>query len=89
LWLFSAAIEGGLTWLAVIGVINGVISLSYYWKIMRAIYFAEPSSEEPLPTSAALNVALGVTIAGVLLIGVFPAPVLSFIEAAAQAFFAG
>jgi proton-translocating NADH-quinone oxidoreductase chain N len=89
LWLFSAAIEGGLTWLAVIGVINGVISLSYYWKIMRAIYFAEPSSEEPLPTSAALNVALGVAIAGVLLIGVFPAPVLSFIEAAAQAFFAG
>jgi NADH-quinone oxidoreductase subunit N len=89
LWLFSAAIEGGLTWLAVIGVINGVISLSYYWKIMRAMYFAPPESEEHLPTSPALDVALGIAAAGVLLVGIFPGQLVALLETAAQTFFAG
>ena len=34
LWLFSAAIESGLVWLAVIFVINSVISLYYYYRII-------------------------------------------------------
>ncbi len=89
LWLFSAAIEEGLVWLAVVGVINGVISLSYYWKIMRAIYFAAPEAEERLPTSPALRVALGMAVAGVLLLGIFPSLLLTVLETAAQAFFAG
>jgi len=87
LWLFSAAIEAGLTWLAVVGVINNVISLSYYWKIIRAVYFAPAQGDERLTTSPTVAVALGATTVGVLIIGVFPAPVLSLIEAAAPTFF--
>jgi NADH-quinone oxidoreductase subunit N len=89
LWLFSAAIEQGLVWLAVVGVINGVISLGYYWRVMRAMYFAPPQNDEPLPASPALGVALGLTVAGVLLVGVFPGLLLRVLETAAQAFFAG
>jgi NADH-quinone oxidoreductase subunit N len=89
LWLFSAALEEGLVWLAVVGVVNGVISLAYYWRVMKAMYFAPAESEEPLPASPALAVALALTVIGVLLVGVFPSSLLSAIETAAQVFFAG
>ena len=33
-WIFSAAIESGHVWLAVIGVVNSAISLFYYFRIV-------------------------------------------------------
>lgn len=89
LWIFSAAIEGGLIWLAVVGVINNVISFSYYWKIIRAVYLTPTQMVERFTTSPTMAVALGVTAAGVLIIGVFPGPLLSLIQAAAVTFFGG
>jgi NADH-quinone oxidoreductase subunit N len=90
LYLFSAAIEEGLLWLAIIGVINSVISLSYYWKIIRAMYLLVPAqTEERLTASPTLAVALGVTVVGVLIIGAFPGPLLALIQAAAPIFFGG
>ena len=89
LYLFSAAIEEGLLWLAIVGVINSVISLSYYWKIIRAMYLIPARTGERLATSPALAVALGVTVAGVLIVGAFPGPLLALIQAAAPTFFGG
>ncbi len=89
LWLFSAAIEDGLIWLAVVGVINNVISLSYYWKVIRAMYLTPAQNGEPLSTSSALAVALGVSVVGVLVVGVFPGPLLALLQAAALTFFGG
>ncbi len=87
LYLFSAAIEGGLLWLAIAGVINSVISLAYYWKVIRAMYIVPARTEEPLTTSPALVVAMGVTVAGVLVVGILPGPFLALIQAAAPTFF--
>ena len=89
LWLFSAAIEKGLIQLAAIGVINSVISLAYYWKIMRAMYFTPAQTDEHISTSPALAVALGVAVVGVFVVGLFPAPLLGLLQTAAQTFFAG
>lgn len=89
LYLFSAAIEAGLLWLAIVGVINSVISISYYWRIIRAMYLVPARTEERLRTPPTLGVALGVTVAGVLIIGAFPGPLLALLQAAAPAFFGG
>jgi NADH-quinone oxidoreductase subunit N len=89
LYLFSAAIEEGLLWLAVVGVINSVISLSYYWKVIRAMYLVPTHIEEQLTTSPTLAVALGATAAGVLMVGAFPGPLLTLIQTAAPIFFGG
>ncbi|MGD8997896.1 MAG: NADH-quinone oxidoreductase subunit N, partial [Anaerolineae bacterium] len=89
LWLFSAAIEQGLVWLAAVGVINSVISLSYYWKVIRAMYLVPAQTEERLTTSSTLAVALGVTVAGVLIVGAFPGPLVLLIQAAAPSLFGG
>ncbi|MGD9029903.1 MAG: NADH-quinone oxidoreductase subunit N [Anaerolineae bacterium] len=87
LWLFSAAIEEGLVWLAVVAAINSIISLSYYWKVIRAMYFVPAHTEERVTASSALAVALGVTVAGVLVVGAFPGTILSLIRAAAPTLF--
>jgi len=87
LYLFSAAIEEGLFGLALIGVINTIISLAGYWKIIRAMYLIPAQVDGRLTTSPTLALALGLTVAGVLVAGVFPGPLLSLIQAAAQTFF--
>ena len=86
LWLFSAAYEAGLLWLAAIGVINSVISVSYYWKIIRAIYLLPAETEERLSTSPALSVALGLAVTGVFAVGIFPGLLLDLLRTAAQVF---
>ncbi|RLC78457.1 MAG: NADH-quinone oxidoreductase subunit N [Chloroflexi bacterium] len=89
LWLFSAALDEGLLWLAAIGVINSVISVSYYWKIIRAIYLTPAETEERIDTSPALAIALGVAVTGVFIVGIFPSLILSLLQTAAQIFFVG
>jgi NADH-quinone oxidoreductase subunit N len=90
LYVFSAAIERpDLIWLATLGVINSVISLSYYWKVIRAMYIEPAQSEEQLVVSPSLGVALGATLAGVFLLGIFPGTLLELLQLAAQTFFAG
>src|SRR6186997_1367881 len=47
-WLFSAAIEAGYVWLAVIGVLNSAISLYYYIRIVVFMYVKrETMGSEP------------------------------------------
>jgi NADH-quinone oxidoreductase subunit N len=42
--VFWGAIQGGLVWLAVIGVINSAISLGYYARIIQRMYLVEPGA---------------------------------------------
>lgn len=88
-YIFSAALEKGLLWLALVGVLNSVISLAYYWKIMRAMYITPAQTDEVITASPTLKAALGVALTGVLAIVPFASPVLSLFEAAARTLFAG
>lgn len=76
LTLFVTTIEAGYSWLAVLAVINTVVSLFYYLKIAAAMYFGEPGRPVPvLGTSAASGVVIAVTATG--LAGIVAAPLLS------------
>jgi NADH-quinone oxidoreductase subunit N len=71
-WLFSAAIESGYVWLAVIGVLNSAISLYYYIRIVVFMYVkTETSGSEPV-TSPALAVTLALAVVATLALGVYP-----------------
>jgi proton-translocating NADH-quinone oxidoreductase chain N len=86
-WLFQAAVETDALWLAGLGVLNCVLSLGYYWKIIRAMYFITPEDESPVQLSPMLTVALSVTLGGVLLLGIFPGVILPWLRDAVQIFF--
>ena len=52
-WLFSAAIDGGYYWLAVIGVLNSAVSLYYYLRVVVFMWFkGEPTGSEPVISPA-------------------------------------
>ena len=73
--IFKAAIDQGYIWLAVIGVLNSVVSLYYYLRIVVVMYMqpATPGSlSEPAPASVPLYTAIGVSALGVLALGIFP-----------------
>jgi NADH-quinone oxidoreductase subunit N len=83
-WLFSAAIESGYVWLAVIGVLNSAISLYYYVRIVVFMWLKnEPSGSEPV-LNPAMAAAIAVALAATIAVGVYPRPLFEFAEASAR-----
>jgi NADH-quinone oxidoreductase subunit N len=89
LYIFAAAMEQGLVWLVVIGVLNAIISLYYYLIVARVMYLEEPPSEAPVPVPALSTIVLLVTGLGVALMGFVSAPFLYVATKAAETFLAG
>jgi NADH-quinone oxidoreductase subunit N len=85
-YIFSGAVQQGLLWLVVIAVINSVISAYYYLRVVKVMWLGEPASEEKVPSSAALRVALSLSCLGVLLLGIIPGYVMKLAEFAASMF---
>ncbi|MBM4116606.1 NADH-quinone oxidoreductase subunit N [bacterium] len=52
-YLFAALIEGGWLWLALLGLLNSVISLGYYMRIARVMLIDGTEDAAPAPTGAA------------------------------------
>jgi NADH-quinone oxidoreductase subunit N len=75
-YLFMAAVNAGLAWLAIVGLIFAAISAFYYLRIVMVMYMREPSSEQELQTrlllSPQISVVLACAVAGVVLLGIFP-----------------
>ena len=76
--LFSAAIDGGFTWLAIAGVLNSAFSLGYYAWIIKRMYIDEGEVmsrvAEPLAFSSVLLSATAI----IILTGIYPAPIYEF-----------
>jgi len=62
--------------LAGVALVGVVISFWYYFGIIRSIYWGESQgASEPLTVPPALGFALGVCVAGVVCVGVYPGPI--------------
>jgi proton-translocating NADH-quinone oxidoreductase chain N len=85
LYLFSATIQAGLLWLAIVGVVNSVLSLAGVWKVARVLFVSASRAEGRLAVPPTLVVALGIAVTGVLALAVFANPVLVLFQAAAEA----
>ena len=84
LWLFSAAIDSGYNWLAVIGVLNSAISLYYYIRLVVFMYLKkETMGSEPV-ASPSLTFALVVAVAATLVLGIYPRLLFEVAEASAR-----
>ncbi len=72
-YLFSAAMQSGFVWLVIFGVLNSLISVYYYLRVVVAMYMYEPGEEQTLhPILSGLGVVILFTILGVLYFGLFP-----------------
>jgi NADH-quinone oxidoreductase subunit N len=80
--VFGAAVNTGLIWLAVLGVINSFISAYYYLKIIRAIFFEQAADETRIRADAPILAATTVAAAGAIVLGAAPWPLLRLAERA-------
>jgi NADH-quinone oxidoreductase subunit N len=87
LYLFSAALDAGYTWLVVVAVLTSVVSVYYYLGVIVKMYMATPLPEAERTeavSSAHLHLALGLTALATLLLGILPSRVLDLATAAWQ-----
>lgn len=83
-YLFWAAVEADLIWLAVIGVLTSVVSAFFYMRVVVAMYFSDSSADFPSHLYPTLATALIVTAAGTLVLGLWPDPLLDLAQNAMQ-----
>jgi len=83
-FIFRAAVESHLVWLAIIGVVTTVISFYYYLYVIVQMYMREPNEEfSDLRVAGSLKVALIVSAIGTLYLGILPTRVLDWTTTAA------
>jgi NADH-quinone oxidoreductase subunit N len=64
-------------WLAVWAIINTVVSFYYYFRFIKVMYLGDRVADnKPLALSPALRAALVVSVIGVLVVGIYPHPVI-------------
>ncbi len=90
LYVFLAAWNAGLNWLVVLGAVAAVVGLFYYLQIARSMFMKPARQDGPLiPQRLGLTFSIAVCLAGVIVLGLFPAPLLEQAERAASAFVLG
>jgi NADH:ubiquinone oxidoreductase subunit 2 (subunit N) len=102
--LFSAAVQaqGYFIWLAVAGLLNSALSVFYYARVLKVMFFDQPAPTS-LPAGAVVGgsepalraaggfgygraVAIALAAVVIVTVGIYPQPVLGAIQAAAQQF---
>jgi NADH-quinone oxidoreductase subunit N len=90
-FVFSAAIEAGWVWLAIVGMLNSIVGLYYYLNVLKYVYLfrMENQDEEshPLPISRPVAIGLIVLVAGILLLGTLFGPWFGIASKAAAGLF--
>jgi NADH-quinone oxidoreductase subunit N len=71
-FVFAAAFHGGNFWLVFIALVNTVLSLFYYLKIVKAMYInANESPIEPFVSDRYTRLSLAICVVGILCFGLF------------------
>ncbi len=73
-------------WLVIVAVINSVISAWYYLRVILVTYMRDESTERPIHmiTSRPLALALGLSAAAIIIIGILPTRALDFSKTAGE-----
>lgn len=86
-FVFLAAIEAKLYWLAVIGFVASVIGAFYYLRIIKVMFFDKPAAPFEKPLGSVNSALLAASSAFVLFFVFIPAPLIEAAGAAAKSLF--
>jgi NADH-quinone oxidoreductase subunit N len=79
-FVFTSAVNAGMTWLALIGLLNSAFSVAYYIWIAKQMYLEEPTIEKPLNNPSDKNfilVPLAVMAFFLIVLGIWINPVVN------------
>lgn len=81
--VLQAALQGDLLWLAIVGIVCAVIGAFYYLRVIKVMYFDEPSGEPMQPRNdRVLRAVFGVNALSLLALGVFWNPLMAWCQQA-------
>jgi len=80
LQVISAVLDVGLTWLAALAVLLTVIGAYYYLRIVKLMYFDEPTATDPVEAKIAFRLVLSVNGLAILVLGLYPGMLLELCE---------
>lgn len=87
-FVFAAAVNAGLVWLAIIGVLNTIVGLYYYLVVLKVVYLYRSEEEDkPVPLTRPYALALTILVAGIILLGTLFGPWAEWSTRAASALF--
>jgi NADH-quinone oxidoreductase subunit N len=83
LLLLSAALSRGHLALVIIAMVNAAIAVYYYLAVVREAWFGDPGDLPPIRLDWPTRALCVLLIAGILALGIAPAPVLDTISVSA------
>ncbi|MDX1435810.1 MAG: proton-conducting transporter membrane subunit, partial [Anaerolineales bacterium] len=87
-WVFAAAVQSDLVWLAVVGVLNAIIGLYYYLVVLKVVYlYRSDDDDKPIRVTRPYAIALVVLSVVTILMGTLVAPWFEWSAIAASALF--
>ncbi|MGH7264315.1 MAG: NADH-quinone oxidoreductase subunit N [Candidatus Rokuibacteriota bacterium] len=87
-YLFSAAVQGGFVWLAILAVLNSVVAAYYYLRLIVYMYMREPEGDGARAVlTPAAGLALALVVWGTFHLGLFPGPVSALAQRAVAPLF--
>ena len=75
--VLQAALQAGYLWLVVFAVLMSVIGAFYYLRIVKLMYFDEPTDATPIQPYADMGVLLSANALAVLALGILPQPLMA------------
>ncbi len=85
-YLFLAAVNAGLAWLAVVAVLFAAVSAYYYLRVVMVMYMRDLDISAGLAprfaSSPAMTIVLACAVAGVVILGLYPDPLVSLTTSA-------
>ena len=84
-YLFTSVAVQGFLWLAGVGIFASLISLYYYLKVLRSVYIDEEKDSVKVHISIISTIFLGILLLAMVIIGVYPSPLVELIEKASLA----
>jgi NADH-quinone oxidoreductase subunit N len=72
LFVFLAAIDAEVFWLAVVMGVNAVVAAWYYLAVVKRMFFEPPEVSEPVDVPPLLRVAMGATALALVVVFIYP-----------------
>ncbi|MFH1262178.1 MAG: NADH-quinone oxidoreductase subunit N [Pseudomonadota bacterium] len=87
LYLFSAVINRGMYWLAGVAALNTVVSLFFYFRVVKAMFLEEPTDRSPIRVGAFHKGMLILLAVPTLILGIYWKPIWLFAAQSVGTFF--
>ena len=79
--VIQVALNSGLMWLAIAAVLFSVVGAYYYLRVVKLMYFDEPTERRAIEASGAVRTVLSANGLAVLVLGLYPGLLLALCAA--------